>query len=304
MDARPSPRPAADGSHVRRAGGGARTDGPQPPRQPLRQGGRRHRPVGSLGPLPGRLRRQPRRRSRARRVDPDTREHRVLSAGGDGAPGRRVLEPGRPHAQVQDRRAGDRRRRPPAGRPGAVGARAGLHHRRQRRPRDGRRGRQGDRGPAPLRPRPRGATHAEGSHRTDGPGTSPRAGTDPGRRGDLHAGTPGRGARARRVRHPIDLSGQERRLLPLAGDGPQGAGRGEVLRDRLEPRDRPGPGGDGVPGVEPIGLPGGSPRLRPDGGVVLRVILGDSADRLSRRAGEGPDRSRIRSRAAPSEDQP
>ena len=66
---------------------------------------------------------------------------------------------------------------------------------------------------------------------------------------------------------------------------------GQVLRDRLEPRDRPGPGGDGLPGVEPVGLPGGSLRLRPDGGVVLRVVLGDSADRLSRRAGRRPRRA-------------
>ena len=60
VDDRPSPRPDADGRDVRRAGGGTRADGSPTPRQPLRQGGRRHRALGPLGPFARRLGREPR----------------------------------------------------------------------------------------------------------------------------------------------------------------------------------------------------------------------------------------------------
>ena len=104
--------------------------------------------------------------------------------------------------------------------------------------------------------------------------------------------------RPRRLRRPLDLSRQERWVHPLARDGEASPGGGKGVRDRFESRDRPRPGGDGLPRLQPVGLPGRALRLRPDGRLVLRRVVGHSADRIPRRASGSPDRSRIRSGAS------
>jgi muconate cycloisomerase len=107
---------------------------------------------------------------------------------------------------------------------------------------------------------------------------------------------PGRGARRRRVRRPLALSGQERRALSFDRHGPRGAARGENLRHWLQPRNRPRPGRNGRSRGGVVGISRGNGRRFP-GGAVLRIFVSREPARVRRRIGRSPARRRLWRRA-------